>query len=477
MDIFLNWLWRGAVVAAAAHLLLWGFGPLMPRTRYRVWWAALALTLALPLLPRLNDAWVPASASAAIAERVAPLVSLPESTSVMSLALVLAWAAWIVIMGGRTLVAALSTRRVKQRVAALPADLESRLARWSALRRDGRRTRLVTSSDVRLAAVLGVGSPVIAVSPALLERLSPDDLDRVVVHEWAHVQRRDDFANALQLAIRGVAGWHPAAWWIGRQLDLEREIACDAQAIAITGGARPYACCLATLAGLSTRETALPVPAALKSSNIRRRVSRILSLGDARTGWWARCAAAVSTGALCVLAASAASINLVDVYAAEVSALLQGRSFTLPNLRTPGAGASFVGAAAPQADAGSGAPAARREAQAQAGPAANLPATLPLERVAPAPPAAPATPATVMPATPVPMPPSTDSAAPVAELLPSVAVPLPTPPLAPAKTESTVWPWTAAADAGVAVGAGSTKAAVATAGFFTRFGKSVARTF
>ncbi len=38
-------------------------------------------------------------------------------------------------------------------------------------------------------------------------------------------------------------------------------------------------------------------------------------------------------------------------------------------------------------------------------------------------------------------------------------------------------PWGVAADAGVNVGKGSQKAAVATAGFFSRFGKSMAKVF
>jgi hypothetical protein len=38
-------------------------------------------------------------------------------------------------------------------------------------------------------------------------------------------------------------------------------------------------------------------------------------------------------------------------------------------------------------------------------------------------------------------------------------------------------PWTIAADAGVAIGSGSKRAAVKTAGFFTRLGKSVASSF
>jgi hypothetical protein len=63
---------------------------------------------------------------------------------------------------------------------------------------------------------------------------------------------------------------------------------------------------------------------------------------------------------------------------------------------------------------------------------------------------------------------------------PLSATPLPNPPLTPpdaSQPAAPVRPWTAAADAGVAVGAGSQKAAVATAGFFSRFGKSVARSF
>jgi hypothetical protein len=43
--------------------------------------------------------------------------------------------------------------------------------------------------------------------------------------------------------------------------------------------------------------------------------------------------------------------------------------------------------------------------------------------------------------------------------------------------EHTATPWGAAADAGVTVGRGSQKAAVATAGFFTRLGKSMAGAF
>ena len=92
------------------------------------------------------------------------------------------------------------------------------------------------SDNVSSAAVFGIWSPVIAVGPSLLARLSDEDLDRVVIHEWAHVQRRDD-VDLLQVVTRALVGWHPGVWWIDRQLHMEREAACDERAIRLTNTA------------------------------------------------------------------------------------------------------------------------------------------------------------------------------------------------------------------------------------------------
>jgi hypothetical protein len=367
------------------------------------------------------------------------------------------------------LFAAAATRAAKRRALPFESSIESRMDRWMTIRGRGRRAPLVVSSEVRLAAVLGVGSPVIAVAPTLIASLSSDDLDRVVVHEWAHVQRHDDFGNALQLAGRVVVGWHPGAWWIGRQLDMEREIACDEQAIAITGSIKPYASCLATLAALGTRGASLPVPAALTSSRIHRRVARILALPRAGTAWWSRGAATVSTCALCLLASTVASIDLVDVYAADVVAAIQGRSFTLPNLTAP----NIVPAAPAEREAEAPARIAYRNSASTRGASpASAPESPAVATLARAESLAqwPGLHAIALPSAEPQSPP----------VAPLSATPLPNPPLTPPAASppaTPIGPWTAAADAGVAVGAGSQKAAVATAGFFSRFGKSVARSF
>ena len=132
------------------------------------------------------------------------------------------------------------------------------------------------SGAVRAAAVLPGRTPFIAVNPSLVESLNSADLDRVVMHEWAHVERRDDLALFPQLAAQLVAGWHPAAWWLDRRLHFEREVACDERVIRLFGSPRAYAQCLATLASLPAPTRALPALAASPGSQLRQRVGRIL---------------------------------------------------------------------------------------------------------------------------------------------------------------------------------------------------------
>ena len=115
-----------------------------------------------------------------------------------------AWAIWSGLQGIRLASALVALRQAKRRCRPFPRSDQRGLGHWNLVRARGRRTRLVLSDDVRSAAVLGCGSPVIAIAPALARHLDADELDRVVIHEWAHVQRRDDLAECR--AVGGARG-------------------------------------------------------------------------------------------------------------------------------------------------------------------------------------------------------------------------------------------------------------------------------
>jgi beta-lactamase regulating signal transducer with metallopeptidase domain len=144
----------------------------------------------------------------------------------------------------------------------------------------GRHVELRASDDVALPCVLGYRRPMILVPRELLRRLDDEELDLVLLHEYGHVVRHDVWSRLAQAFAEAVAPLHPAVWWIGRQLELEREAACDDLVLARIGSPRRYATCLADAAEVARASRAtVPVLGAgmLRApSMLRCRVRRVL---------------------------------------------------------------------------------------------------------------------------------------------------------------------------------------------------------
>jgi beta-lactamase regulating signal transducer with metallopeptidase domain len=164
-----------------------------------------------------------------------------------------------------------------------PLDEESQLPLWleARARRGARPTRLMLCDAVRGATVLGFQRPCIAVPPSLLKALTGDELDQVVLHEYAHVQRWDDWTRLAQAVIQAALWIHPAAAIVGRRLDLEREIACDEWVVSRTGLPKLYARCLTRAAEVRGRIGLQPLlgPALFaRKRHLVLRVERLLAV-------------------------------------------------------------------------------------------------------------------------------------------------------------------------------------------------------
>jgi hypothetical protein len=304
-----------------------------------------------------------------------------------------------------------------------------------------------------------------------VETLDAAELDRVLIHEWAHVQRRDDLVSILQIAVRIVAGWHPAVWWIDRRLHVEREVACDEMTVAITGSPKSYAECLLKLASLRGSARAVQAaPAVFRAPGLRTRVIRIVSPHRIAPLWSHSIAGAIVV-LLCVMSAGVGRLTLVE--ATELARPFEPISMPLLSRRleirepipspTPSRPAEIRRGARRQ----SGEPA--RTAQR---PAAESPAPSPRpepDRHAPAPRAA----VNAIDRTPVPAQRVDEPAVPP----PTATASAPVPPPATETVESGRTPWNTAADAGKTVGRKSKDAGVATAGVFSRFARRVAGSF
>ncbi len=76
----------------------------------------------------------------------------------------------------------------------------------------------------------------------LLERLQGKGRAAVLLHELAHVRRRDHWVRRLELVVRAVYWWYPPVGWIGRQLRAAEEECCDLLAVeALRDGRHQYA--------------------------------------------------------------------------------------------------------------------------------------------------------------------------------------------------------------------------------------------
>jgi beta-lactamase regulating signal transducer with metallopeptidase domain len=481
LDLVIEWGWRGLVLAVGVMTLADHWPRASAATRYQIGWVTLALVIGLPLVHLLPD--TPAAAvDGSAATRANGLVSIESVPSFVVMAGLCVWALWTLVGIVRLVKALAALHRVRATCQPFPPALEARLTVWTRHRQRARASRLVLSEDVRGAAVFGLWPPLVALSPAVAARLTPAELDRIVVHELAHVARRDDWADLAQLVIRTFAGWHPAVWWLDRRLRAEREAACDDWVVALTGGAIPYAASLVKLAELqraAARRLQL-APGVLGRSALTARVDRLLDRRQNR---------AICGSSPVVLVVAILAIGLgIQLSAIDLVATRTLASRALENVARERLLAHID--RQPDAAAPAIAPDARRPAPSSARSSLDrrrsraiddVPAGADREAIVRAPmvSGAPGH-SSIMTATTEHG--AIDAADPVA-VTPLGSHVLTTLPVAPApvsiaqRHDRPQTPWGAAADGGVAIGEGSRKAAVATAGFFTRFGKSIGGSF
>ena len=288
--------WQGMLLAGAAALGLRLLPETPARVRFAIWFAVFALIAGLPFL-------APWPAHGATAD---------SSTSHAWLTLDGRWCFWIAgVWALASFARAVSLAIAAHRVRALwkrarPVSLEM-LSAGSTMQRPEakapflaedllnglkatapsemghRKIEICVSEEVDRPTVIGFFSPRIVLPEWLLERLTPAELEHVVLHEASHLTRRDDWLNLVQKLGLVIFPLNPALAWIERRLCLERELACDEWVLRATGSPVVYAECLARIAEYRlerrslVRSLALALGAIGRESELTRRVLSLLS--------------------------------------------------------------------------------------------------------------------------------------------------------------------------------------------------------
>jgi len=263
---------QGTVLALLGFAVVRG-GRLRPGWQAAVWLVVLA-KFVLPWGPAMPWSLADLFAALRVHHDTGPLIAAPAaaqpagaSPSVAWLVIAAAWVAGASIVLARALAAQVAVHGAARRASPAPAHAQGVLA--AATRRP---PRLVVGDPETGPYVVGVVRPIIVIPPALLDE--PALLRAALLHELAHVQRRDALVRIVQVVASAMFFFWPVVRLVNRRLDLAREAACDARALDASAVSRPaYARLLVRMAQLRTVAAAASLAA---SRGLDARVAAVL---------------------------------------------------------------------------------------------------------------------------------------------------------------------------------------------------------
>lgn len=303
----LNSLWQVPLVFCAAMAAARLARPAGPQLQHRVWVGALFLEAFLPacnihfaeLLGRASG-WVlwfrqgsavdgetriilgagstAGSALPWLSANVLTGIAILYLCALLYFAVRLAWGLWTTEVMRRR-----ATRLILTGVA---AESQSRLRRLLGI---PRAVDFAVSSEIMGPATVGVHRHTLLLPPGFLHRLGMEDLDAILAHEFAHMQRRDFAKNMLYGILSLPVNYHPLLALTRTRIAETREMQCDALAAQAVGGRTGYARSLLRLASILSDRVAprlLHAIGILDANTFERRVMNLnrksLPLGQGR---------------------------------------------------------------------------------------------------------------------------------------------------------------------------------------------------
>ncbi|HEX8430056.1 MAG TPA: M56 family metallopeptidase [Longimicrobium sp.] len=321
-----SWGWALAMVLLKSTLVL-GAAALAARRlrngsaarRHLAWTLSLGALLVLPLLALALPAWklpflqIQTRAHAPVLA-AAPRSSAPVAPVGMPAGAILwmVWATGAAAVLGRMAAGWYGVRRMAR--GATPVtdgawlDAVRMLAPAAGVRGP---VRLLRGGSAAMPATWGVIRPTILL-PAEADAWAPERRRVVLLHELAHVARRDCLTQSVATVCCAAYWFHPGAWWAAARMRVEREEACDDRVLAAGARASDYAGHLVAVArSFRVPRAAEPVMAMARGSHLADRVLAVLDSHRDRR------AVGLRAGVACAVAVAAVLLPLAVVGPSE----------------------------------------------------------------------------------------------------------------------------------------------------------------
>lgn len=243
----LHSLWQATALAA----LLWLVSRSSDnaRLRYGLAYSTMMVQLALSIFtfgwiyePAIAQSTIPGSV-----EMFAVFTAPEQGVSHWNAERLMGWVVvfWLVGLSIGSVRMGIAFGRVRrmQRMAkrAVPADFRQRVAALAQRLGYYGKLRIGISDQIGGPALLGHLKPMLIFPVAIVNQLSPEQAEAVILHELAHLSRQDHWWNLLQCIVDVLFYYHPVMWWISARIREEREHCCDDLVLTHGPGGLPYA--------------------------------------------------------------------------------------------------------------------------------------------------------------------------------------------------------------------------------------------
>ncbi len=189
-------------------------------------------------------------------------------------------AGWFLVFAVKSLLAAsglLYLRKVAQQVSMPEMKWIVRFYELAERMRIGQEVELRESMQVAVPMVIGFLKPVVLVPLGMLANLPPAQVEAILLHELAHIRRRDYLINLLQIFSENVFFFNPAVWWISKLIREEREHCCDDLAISVMQNKTSFINALVSFQEYNLSRPVFEVAFSKKRNHLLDRIKRIVN--------------------------------------------------------------------------------------------------------------------------------------------------------------------------------------------------------
>jgi len=157
-------------------------------------------------------------------------------------------------------------------------DLQERANKWAIAMRIRPEVTLRLSSRVPMPCTMGFLKPVILFPIGMLTSIPNSQLELILLHELAHVKRRDYLVNLFQSVLDILFFFNPGYRAISSMIRAEREHACDDMAVSLSGTSVDYAKALVQLVETQTLHSKLAMASARNKEVLMHRIQRLFQI-------------------------------------------------------------------------------------------------------------------------------------------------------------------------------------------------------